>query len=55
MNKRYDQLPRLNTVVLAAGSILALVVAMTLTLAFDTQHLDGSTGTDVADSVSVYG
>jgi hypothetical protein len=54
MKKRYEQSPGFNTLVLAAGSILGLIVAMTLTLAFDS-HLDGSTGTDLADSVSVYG
>ena len=55
MNKRYEQSPGFNAVVLAAGSILGLIVAMTLTLALDSQHPDGSTGTDVADSVSIYG
>jgi hypothetical protein len=54
MNKRYDQSPGLNAVALAAGSILGLIIAMTLTLAFNSS-LDGSTGTDLADSVSVYG
>jgi hypothetical protein len=54
MNKRYEQSPGLNAVVLAAGSILGLIVAATLTFAFDNRP-DGSTGTDVADSVSVYG
>ena len=55
MNKRYEQSPGLNAVVLAAGSILGLIVAATLAFAFDNQRPDGSTGTDVADSVSVYG
>jgi hypothetical protein len=54
MNKRYDQSAGLNAVALAAGSILGLIIAMTLTLAFNSP-LDGSTGTDLADSVSVYG
>jgi hypothetical protein len=54
MKKRYEQSPGFNTLALAAGSILGLIVAMTLTLAFDSD-LDGSTGTDLADSVFVYG
>jgi hypothetical protein len=55
MNKRYDRSPRINAVGLAAGSILALVVAMAVTFAFGTQPSDASTGTDVADTAVIYG
>ncbi len=53
MNKRYDQSPGLNAVALAAGSILSLIIAMTLTLGFGNPPLDDSTAMEVADSTSV--
>jgi hypothetical protein len=55
MNKHYDPSPRFNAVGLAAWSILALVVAMVISFAFDIQPSDGSTGTDVADTVVMRG
>jgi len=55
MDKHYDRSPLFNAVGIAAGSILALVVAMAISFAFDTQPSDASTGTDLADTVSVYG
>jgi hypothetical protein len=54
MKKRYDQSPGVNAVALAAGSILSLIIAATLTLAFGNPPVDGSTAMEVADSASVY-
>lgn len=48
MNKRYEQSPRFNAAGLATGSILALVVAMVLSLVFDIQTVEAKTGTQVA-------
>lgn len=54
MNARYARSPIVNAVALAAGSILGLVIAMTLTFAFISPQSDSSTGTAVADA-TVYG
>jgi hypothetical protein len=55
MDKHYDRSPRFNAVGLAAGSVLALVVAMAISFAFDTAPSDAPTSTDVADTAVIYG
>ena len=49
MNNRYEQLPRFNPATgLATGSILALVVAMAVSLVFDIQPAEAKSNTKVA-------
>ena len=48
MNKLYEQSPRFNATGLATGSILALIVAMALSLAFDIQPVEARATTHVA-------
>jgi len=55
MNHRYHQSPRFNTTGLATGSILALIVAMAISVAFDIQPADASPHTAAAHTVSTQG
>jgi hypothetical protein len=41
MNKRFKESPRFNAASLATGSILALIVAMTVPIVFDTMSVSG--------------
>ena len=52
MDKRYDQLPRFNAAGVTTGSILALIVAMAVSVVFDGQPAETPTGTKVAQNVS---
>ena len=52
MNSGYEHSSRFNVAGLATGSILALIVAMAISVAFDVQPADASTGTKVAHNVS---
>jgi hypothetical protein len=51
MNNRY-QSPRLNATGLAIGSILALIVAMAISVAFDIQPVETSVDTTSASSAA---
>ena len=60
MNKRYTRSlytrsSRYNAIGLAAGSIVALVVAMAITFAFGTQASDSPTGPDPENTQVVTG
>jgi len=48
MNKRYDQPSRFNAAGLSTGSILALIVAMAISLVFDIPAADASVKTTTA-------
>jgi hypothetical protein len=53
MNKNgYEHSPRFSAVGVATGSILALIVAMALSVFLDNQPAEASTGTKVAHNVS---
>ena len=52
MNHRYHQSPRFNAIGLASGSILALIVAMAISVAFDIQPADASPHTAAAHTAS---
>ncbi len=54
MNKRFEESPRFNAASLATGSILALIVAMTVSLVFDIEPADASTGTTIGYTVSAH-
>jgi hypothetical protein len=54
MNKRFDQSPRNNAVGLAVGSIVALIVAMTISLSNGIQPIGDSTDIDVASADSIH-
>jgi hypothetical protein len=51
MNRSYEHSPRFDVAGLATGSILALIVAMAISAAFNIQPADPSTGTTVAHNV----
>ena len=52
MNRGYEHSSRFNVAGLATRSILALHVAMAISVAFDVRPVDASTGTKVAHNVS---
>ena len=51
MYKGYDQLPRFNAAGLATASILALIVAMAISVTFDIQPVANPAGSQAARSV----
>ena len=52
MNKNFDQALRFTPAGLTIGSILAVIVAMGLSLVFDVQPVEAKTATQVAHSQS---
>jgi hypothetical protein len=55
MNKNgHEHLPRFSAVGVATASILALIVAMALSVVFDSQPAEASTATKLAHTVSAH-
>jgi hypothetical protein len=52
MTKGYEHSARFNVASLATGSILALIVAMAISVVFDSQPAEASTGPKVPHNVS---
>jgi hypothetical protein len=48
MNKPYQQSPRFNATSVATGSILALIVAMAISVVFDIQPVDAKSSPHLA-------
>jgi len=52
MNKRYEESPRFNATGLATGSILALIVAMAISVFFEIQPVEARPSTTVAHTTA---
>jgi len=52
MNQRYEDSPRFHATGLATGSILALIVAMAISVAFDVQPADAQARVTAAHSTA---